>query len=203
VLEAIVADVRGRGNAVTAGDVGYRYLLRALADGGRSDVIYDLNNQSEKPGYGYQLAHGATSLTEAWDAGRNSSQDHFMLGQINEWFYHDLAGIHGDPAGPGFKKIIIRPALVGGLTWVRADYQSVRGRITSKWKRAGNQLSLGVSIPANTTATVHVPAKDPGSVTEGDHPAGRSPDVRFLRMAEGCAVYAVGSGDYLFASTLP
>jgi len=66
VLAAIVADVRGRGNALTAGDVGYRYLLRALADGGRSDVIFDMNNQSEKPGYGFQLAHGATSLTEAW-----------------------------------------------------------------------------------------------------------------------------------------
>ncbi len=203
VLAAIVADVRGRGNALTAGDVGYRYLLRALADAGRSDVIYDLNNQSDKPGYGYQLAHGATSLTEAWDANRRSSQNHFMLGQINEWFYHDLAGIQGDPDGPGFRKIIIKPAVVGGLTWVRAEYRSVRGRITSRWKRVGSQLSLSVSIPANTTATVYVPAKDAGVVTEGDRPAGQSPDVRFLRLAEGCAVYAVGSGNYTFASTLP
>jgi hypothetical protein len=203
VLAAIVADVRGRGNALTAGDVGYRYLLRALADAGRSDVIYDLNNQSEKPGYGYQLAHGATSLTEAWNADRRSSQNHFMLGQINEWFYHDLAGIQGDPEGPGFKKIIIKPAVVGGLTWARADYRSVRGRITSKWRREGSRLSLGVSIPANTTATVYVPARDASAVTEGDRLAGQSPDVRFLRLAEGCAVYAVGSGDYSFASTLP
>jgi len=203
VLAAVVADVRGRGNALTAGDVGYRYLLRALADGGRSDVIFDLNNQSEKPGYGFQLAHGATSLTEAWDADRRSSQNHFMLGQINEWFYHDLAGIQGDPEGPGFKKIIIKPAVVGDLTWVRADYTSVHGRITSKWKRKESGFSLGVSIPANTTATIWVPAKDAGSVTEGSLPAGQNPDVHFLRMAEGCAVYAVGSGDYTFASTLP
>jgi hypothetical protein len=203
VLAAIVADVRGRGNALTAGDVGYRYLLRALADGGRSDVIFDMNNQSENPGYGFQLAHGATSLTEAWDADRRSSQNHFMLGQINEWFYHDLAGIQGDPEGPGFKKIIIKPAVVGDLTWVRADYTSVHGRITSKWKRKESGFSLGVSIPANTTATIWVPAKDAGSVTEGSLPAGQNPDVHFLRMAEGCAVYAVGSGDYTFASTLP
>jgi alpha-L-rhamnosidase len=203
VLAAIVADVRGRGNALTAGDVGYRYLLRALADAGRSDVIFDLNNQSEKPGYGYQLAQGATSLTEAWDADRRASQNHFMLGQINEWFYHDLAGIQGDPEGPGFKKIIIKPAIVGDLTWVRADYRSVRGRITSTWKRTGSQLSLRVSIPANTTATVYVPAKDANVVTEGDRPAGQGPDARFLRVAEGCAVYAVGSGNYAFASTLP
>jgi hypothetical protein len=203
VLAAIVADVRARGNALTAGDVGYRYLLRALADGGRSDLIFDMNNQSENPGYGYQLARGATSLTEAWDANRNSSQNHFMLGQINEWFYHDLAGIQCDPEGAGFKRIIIKPAVVGDLTWARADYDSVRGRITSRWKRTGGRLSLGVSIPANTTASVWVPAKDAVSVTEGNLPAGRSPDVRFLRMADGCAVYAVGSGDYSFASTMP
>jgi alpha-L-rhamnosidase len=92
---------------------------------------------------------------------------------------------------------------VGELTWAWADFRSVRGRITSKWRREGSRLSLGVSIPANTTATVYVPARDASVVTEGDRPAGQSPDVRFLRLAEGCAVYAVGSGDYSFASTLP
>ncbi len=60
VLNAVVEDVSRRGNALTAGDVGYRYLLRALAEGGRSDVIYAMNNQSERPGYGYQLKRGAT-----------------------------------------------------------------------------------------------------------------------------------------------
>ena len=203
VLDAVVADVRGRGNALTAGDVGYRYLLRALADGGHSDVIFDMNNQSEKPGYGYQLAHGATSLTEAWDASRNSSQNHFMLGQINEWFYHDLAGIQGDPAGPGFKKIIIKPAVVGDLTWVKAAYNSVRGRIACEWKREGDRFSLNVTIPPNTTATICVPAKDAGSVTENGQPAAQSAGIRILPPAEGAAVYAVGSGDYAFGSVLP
>ena len=61
---SVVRDVRAKG--LTAGDVGYRYLLRALADGGRSDVVFEMNNQSDKPGYGYQLKQGATSLTEAW-----------------------------------------------------------------------------------------------------------------------------------------
>ncbi|MBC8095944.1 MAG: family 78 glycoside hydrolase catalytic domain, partial [Akkermansiaceae bacterium] len=154
VLNAIVADVRKRGNALTAGDVGYRYLLRALADHGRSDVIFDMNNQSEKPGYGYQLKMGATSLTEKWDAGVGNfgSQNHFMLGQINEWFFHDLAGIAPDPSGPGFKKILVRPAIVGSLTNVRARYHSVRGPISTEWKRAGDRLQLDVTIPPNTTA---------------------------------------------------
>ena len=202
MLDAVVKDVRDRGNALTAGDVGYRYLLRALADGGRSDVIFDMNNQSEKPGYGYQLKQGATSLTEAWDAGRASSQNHFMLGQIIEWFYHDLAGIECDPAGPGFKKIIIQPAVVGDLTWVKGSYDSIRGRIVSDWKREGNRFTLDVTIPANTTATVWVPAKQPGEVMEGNTPAARSQGVKFLRREEGRSLYQVGSGRYMFQSEL-
>jgi alpha-L-rhamnosidase len=202
VLAALVKDVRIRGNALTTGDIGYRYLLRALADGGRSDVIFDMNNQSDKPGYGYQLKQGATSLTEAWNARRDSSQNHFMLGEINEWFYHDLAGIREDPAGPGFKKIIIRPAVVGDLTWVEAVYNSVRGRITSTWKRDGGRLTLNVTIPPNTKAMVYVPAKDAFSVTEGGRTAARSSGVRFVRMDGDVAVFAVASGSYMFSSFL-
>ncbi len=140
VLDAVVRDVRAHGNALTAGDVGYRYLLRALADGGRSDVVFEMNDQTNKPGYGYQLAKGATSLTEAWNARPGSSQDHFMLGQIQEWFYHDLAGIGCDPAGPGFKKIIVHPQPVGDLKWVRASYESIRGRNCERLESQRGQI---------------------------------------------------------------
>jgi hypothetical protein len=200
VLDAIVRDVRAHGNALTAGDVGYRYLLRALAEGGRSDVIFDMNNQSDKPGYGYQLKKGATSLTEAWNARRGSSQDHFMLGQIQEWFYHDVAGIGCDPAGPGFKKIIINPQPVGDLTWVKAGYDSIRGMIVSNWKRDGDKFTLNVTIPANTTATIYVPAGAADAVTESGRTAGQSTGVKFLRMENGRAVFAVESGEYTFNS---
>ena len=189
VLASLVNDVQTHG--LTTGDVGYRYLLRALADAGRSDIIFTLNNQSEKPGYGYQLAHGATSLTEAWDAGYRSSQDHFMLGQIMEWFYHDLAGIGLDPAAPGFKHIIIRPQLAGDITWARADYESLRGRIHSAWNLEAGQLVLEVEIPVGATATVFVPAVDPVEVKA---PAGAMP----LPAEPGYAVFAVGSGFYQF-----
>jgi hypothetical protein len=200
VLDAIVCDIRARGNALTAGDVGYRYLLLALAEGERSDVIFDMNNQSEKPGYGFQLKKGATSLTEAWDAGRGSSQNHFMLGQIMEWFYHDVAGIGGDPAGPGFKKIIIRPQPADDLTWARADYDSIRGKITSDWKRAGGKFTLNVTIPANTTASVFIPATSAETVTESGKPAAQSVGVKFLRMDNDCAVFEIESGAYTFGS---
>jgi len=198
VLEGIVKDVRARGNALTAGDVGYRYLLRALAQGGRSDVIFDVNKQSDKPGYAYQLRQGATSLTEAWDAGRASSQNHFMLGQIMEWFYHDLAGISSDPGGPGFKKIIIEPAMVGDLTWAKAAFKSIRGDILSSWTRNESGCTLKVAIPANTTATVFLPAKSAKEVTESGVLAGRSQGVKFIRQEAARAVYEVASGQYDF-----
>jgi hypothetical protein len=201
VVNALVAGVRATG--LTAGDVGYVYLLRALADGGRSDVIFDLNNQSDKPGYGYQLKMGATSLTEAWNADPRSSQDHFMLGQIVEWFYRGLAGIGADPASAGFKKLVLKPAIVGDITWVKASYDSVRGPVVSEWHRAGRQFTWHVTIPANATATAYVPAGDAATVTEGGQPADKSAGVRFLRMDGGAAVYEIGSGDYLFASELP
>ena len=200
VLDAIVRDVRAHGNALTAGDVGYRYLLLALAEGGRSDVIFDMNNQSDKPGYGYQLKKGATSLTEAWDARPRLVAEPFHARPDQEWFYHDVAGIGGDPAGPGFKKIIIRPQPAGDLTWARASYDSIRGKITSDWKRAGGKFTLNVTIPANTTATVFIPAASAETVTEGGKPAAQSGGVKFLRMENDRAVFEIESGAYTFGS---
>ena len=192
VLDAIVADIRSRGNALTAGDVGYRYLLRALADGGRSDVIFDINNQTNKPGYGMQLAKGKTSLTEAWDGG--SSQNHFMLGQIQEWFYHDLAGIQNAAGSAGFKQIVINPQPVGDVTWVKASYHSIRGKIVSDWKRGADTFTLKVSIPPNTTATIFAPADSAKRVAV----TGRK--AMWLRRENGRDVFKVSSGDYTFGS---
>ena len=200
VLAEIVRDVRSHGNALTAGDIGYRYFLRALADGGRSDVIFDMNNQSDQPGYGMQLAKGKTSLTEAWNGG--SSQDHFMLGQIQEWFYHDLAGLQNASDSEGFKKIIIHPQPVGNLTWTKASYHSIRGNILCDWRREDGKFTLKISIPANTTATVYLPARSAAAVTESGRSLSSDPGVAFLRQETGCAVCAIASGTYVFRSRL-
>jgi hypothetical protein len=201
VLDALVADVRKHGNAITAGDVGYRYLLRALAEGGRSDVIFDMNKQSDKPGYGYQLKMGATSLTEAWNANRSSSQNHFMLGQIMEWFYADLAGIASDPSAPGFKKILIRPQPVGDVTWVNCAYNSIHGRVASEWKKTDAKFSLKVEIPPGTTATVFIPAQTAGDVRESGGAAAKANGVKFVRLENGRAVFEIASGKYQFTAS--
>lgn len=205
IADALVADIRSRGNAFTSGDVGYRFLLKALAMEGHSDVIFDMNNQAERPGYGYQLKRGATSLTEKWDAGVGSfgSQNHFMLGQINEWFFHDVAGIQQDPAAPGFKNVIIHPTVVGDLLWAKGRYDSVRGPVTTEWHRDSGKLTLEVSIPANCTATVYVPASARDVITEGGRPVAAAPHVKQLRQEIDAAVFAVDSGHYCFVVTPP
>jgi hypothetical protein len=202
VIDALVADIRKQGNALTSGDVGYRFLLCALALEGYSDVIYSMNNQSEHPGYGYQLKMGATSLTEKWDAGVGSfgSQNHFMLGQINEWFFHDLVGIGVDPDGAGFRKIIIKPMIVGDITWVNGSYQSVSGLISSAWKRENKQLMLNISIPANTTALVYIPAEKEADIKESGKQAVKAKGVKFIKAENGNVEFEVTSGNYQFVA---
>jgi alpha-L-rhamnosidase len=200
VLTALIKDLEANDGQMTAGDVGFRYLLQALAQNGRSDLIYRMINQDEKPGYGYMLKMGATTLTESWHAKLTASHNHFMLGHINEWFYKDLAGIDGDPTGPGFKRIIIKAQPVGDLTWAKASYDSVRGKISSEWRRESGQFQLKCSIPANTTATVFVPAKSANAIAENGKPADQAAGVKFLRQEANHAVYSVASGDYHFAA---
>lgn len=200
ILSRIVDDVRGRNNQVTAGDVGHRFLLMALGEGGRSDVIFDMINRTDTPGYGYQLAKGATTLVETWDANPAMSQNHFMLGHIEEWFYKHLAGIQQAPDSVGFDKIVIKPEIVGDITWVKAKYDSVRGPIWSEWELKGDKLDLRISIPPNTTADVYVPAEEAASVTEGGKPAMQPEEVTFSRMESGKVVFAIRSGEYRFLS---
>jgi len=126
-----------------------------------------------------------------------------MSGQIIEWFYHDLAGIQRDENVPAFKKIVIKPALVGDLTWVKVGYDSIQGRIVSEWRRDGQSLTLHVVLPANTSGTVYVPARDAVSVREGGRAIEQATGVQYIRRDGAATVYAVSSGDYTFTSTWP
>lgn len=167
VLANLVADIRGHNNHVTAGDIGFHYVVRALTDGGRSDVLYDMLTRTDKPSYGYQLAHGATTLTEAWDANPESSQNHFMLGHAEEWFYRGLAGIDFDLTRHEDSRILIHPAIVGDVQSASATFQSALGKIESGWSRSGDTLRMDISVPA--TATIILPAGYNNAITINGH----------------------------------
>jgi hypothetical protein len=192
LVQSLVTDVRGRGNSVTSGDVGHRFLLRALAENSRSDVVYDMVSKTATPGYGYQIGKGATALTEAWDANPRLSQNHCMLGHAEEWLYEFLGGIAPASDSIGFDKIVFQPQPVAGLDWVETTYRSIRGEAACRWRREGHQLRIEVSVPVNASARIYVPAGSREEVT-GD-------GARFLRAEPGRMVYEAGSGTYRFSA---
>src|SRR5205085_2467392 len=138
-----------------------------------------------------------------WDANRGASQNHFMLGNIVEWFYADLVGIRPEPKSPGFRRVIVAPSPVGNLTSAGASYESVRGDIRVNWKRDGKRFELVVEIPANVEATVLMPTSESGNVLEGGGDISGSKGAHLVKREGGRAEIEIGSGQYYFESTLP
>lgn len=68
--------------------------------------------------------------------------------------------------------------------------------------KQAKELTMEVTIPATTTATIHVPAKGDSGVTESGTPAARADGVKLLRMEDGAAVHEVRSGRYRFKTAL-
>jgi alpha-L-rhamnosidase len=192
---------------LSTGFLGVNLLLPTLTRIGRTDVALRLLQNETYPSWGYPVKHGATTIWERWDGwteekgfqdpGMNSF-NHYAYGSCGQWMFSTLAGIDTD--GPGFERILVRPRPGGGITYCEARYDSIRGRIATRWDVDGQQFRLSVTVPANVRATVWVPAKDAESVTEGGRPARDAVGVKLLRVAEGAAIFEIGSGQYSFAS---
>lgn len=202
VLEHVVADIRAHEDHVTTGEVGYPYLLRALMQGGRNDVLLAMMLRKDPPSYGSQLAAGATALTEAWDANPKSSQDHFMLGGAEEWFYRGLGGIDFDLSrADAAERITIRPRMVDGVGWVRCGYVSTLGKIESDWRREGAMTTMEVTVPAGSQATVVVQVRTGAPVMADGVVAEKARGVTFVSKGQGEAIYRVGPGLHRFSVT--
>lgn len=170
VLRNLVRDIEAHGTRLTTGDVGNRYLFRTLADNGLDELMYRMHDHEEAPGYGFQLRFGATTLTEQWDPRQGSSWNHFMMGQIDEWFFRSLAGLRPDPHGEGYRLVTIAPQPVGDLKHLRASYRSLYGPIAVEWHRDGDRFTLDVELPANCRADILLPGQHtPQRVESGRH----------------------------------
>jgi alpha-L-rhamnosidase len=202
-------DIKAKGGHLSTGFVGVSYLLPVLTLAGKPDAAYDLLRQDTFPSWLFSVKHGATTIWERWDGwtpekgfqdpGMNSF-NHYSLGSCGEYLFGYIGGIR--PASPGFKSILIDPIIRDGLTWAKTSFASIHGEIATAWKVKGNRLALDVVVPANTTATVHVPSEDIGSITESGKPAATAEGVQFLREEGGKAVFEVGSGSYKFVSKI-
>ena len=195
VLQSLITDIQARAYHVTAGDIGFHYVVRALTDNGRSDVLSRMLAVTTNPSYGYQLAHGATTLTEAWDSNPDSSQNHFMLGHAEEWFYRGLAGISFDLSRPTGEQIRIAPYVPAkGDPTIRraaASMQTPIGFISSAWTLADGHISVELTVPPNGSAIVELP---PGYAhwTESARSPTHAPGLRIL----GESRFELVSGHY-------
>jgi hypothetical protein len=197
-VAANLAEEVQRREYVTTADVGHRSLLRALSENGRSDLVNKLHNRTTIPGYGWQIEQGQTALAEAWDGRSCASLNHGMLGHIQEWFHADVLGIQCAPDAVAFRRIVIRPQIVGDLTWARGEYDSIRGTITVDWRIEGGKLALAVTIPPNTSAMVYVPTKSPAQLLESGKPVAEVEGVTPAGAEAAAAVYRIESGSYVF-----
>ena len=204
VLANLVADIRAHGNHVTAGDIGYLYVILALMRGGRSDVLLDILTQTTAPSYGYQLARGATALTETWNANPDNSQNHFMLGQAEAWLYGGLAGLRIDMHRAASERIRIEPQPVRGIRSVSVRYRTVDGEVAAGWEKNEEEtrLRLRVEVPAGALATVVLPCAEATRVREGGRPLGSIFGVLHVRSAGHRTLVTVGSGRYVFDAPL-
>ena len=209
VAAKFVEEMRKRDWHLATGFVGTPRLLPALHLAGRDDIAYRVLLQETYPSWLFPVKNGATTVWERWDGWTPdqgfqtiamNSFNHYSFGSVAEYLYRHVAGIDTD--APGFRSLVIQPSVAAGLTWARADYDSISGRVSSAWKIDGRDFQLDVEVPANTQATIFVPATDADAVQESDGPAARARGVSLLRFDNGVAVFRVGSGAYHFTSTV-
>lgn len=159
-VEGLIAAIEAKGRRLDTGIYGTRYLMDVLADHGHIDLAMELLTQPEYPGFGFQIAQGATTLWEQWnEKGGMHSHDHAMFGGIGASFYTRLGGI--EPLSPGYESIRIRPRVPSRLEWVNARLKTTKGEIVSDWRREGDAIRLEVVIPEGAKAVIVLP--EPGT----------------------------------------
>lgn len=189
---------------ISTGLVGGQWIMRTLTKWGRPDLAYKMVTNKDYPGWGYMIENNATTIWELWngntaDPAMNSGNHVMLLGDLLIWFYENLAGIKSNPDTPGFKEVVMDITIPDDLNYVKASHRSPYGLIKSEWKKTDHLLTWNITIPANSTATVYIPATDPGAIMEGNEKAVQSAFMTFERMEDNKAVFKVKSGSYVFS----
>ena len=192
---------------VSTGIFGSRYIYETLGKYGYGGFVTEILNQTTFPSYGFLFSRGATTFWENWgekifvdrgNSGDERSRNHPFQGGFDAWFYSGIGGIIPDPDNPGFKHTILKPHVIKTLDFARTRYNSIYGILKSEWSYKDNEFMWLITIPANTTATVYVPAENPYKIWESGKLASESEGVRYREMQNGKAVFEIGSGNYTF-----
>lgn len=197
--DRLVALIEARDWHLSTGFLGTPRLLPVLTDTGHTDVAYRLLTRRTFPSWGYQIDRGSTTMWERWDSLRPdgtfqdkgmNSFNHYAYGSVGEWMYANIAGIAAGDAG--YREIVVRPRPGGGVESARATFTSVRGPVSTRWRRTSGGFELTCSIPPNTTAEVWLPATGADRVTRSSGTP--------LERGDGRWVYRVGSGTHTFTT---
>lgn len=157
VVDNLVQRVIEDNRHLDVGLLGSKTLLGALSNNGHTDLAFDVATQKTYPSWGWWIENGATTLYETWEIETETlSRNHVMFGEISAWFYKTLGGINVDEKNPGFASVIIEPHFVKTLDEFMVEYDSVKGKICSSWKRINNRIEFNLTIPTNSIATVNL-----------------------------------------------
>ncbi|TAL67774.1 MAG: alpha-L-rhamnosidase [Bacteroidetes bacterium] len=204
----LVEDIKSRRNHLSTGFLGTPYLCQVLSDNGYTDVAYDLLLQESYPSWLYPVKMGATTIWERWDGQKTDStfQDpgmnsfnHYAYGAIGDWMYRVSAGI--ETKGAGYKNILIQPHPTKKLSYSKASFESSYGTVTSGWERKDGKMIIKVKIPANTTATIILPAINTEKVSEGGKSLSQNIYLKDIKASDNKVIMGAGSGDYVFEYT--
>ncbi|HVX50422.1 MAG TPA: family 78 glycoside hydrolase catalytic domain [Chitinophagaceae bacterium] len=200
-------NVKSYGNHLTTGFLGTPYLCHVLTRYGYTDVAYKLLLQETYPSWLYPVKMGATTIWERWDgikpdstfenAGMNSF-NHYSYGAIGDWMYRALVGIDTYTDGAGYKHIKVMPHIGEGLTNASASLDTYYGTLSNTWKVDGGTTTMDVEIPANTNATIYLPAAGESTVTESGTALSSVKDIEVTGNENGYVVVKAGSGKYHF-----
>jgi alpha-L-rhamnosidase len=194
--DKLAAKVAARDGHLSVGFLGVENLLPVLTEHGHADTAYRILLQRSFPGWGYMIEKGATTIWERWDGIRTdgsfndpgmNSFNHYGLGSVGDFLYRYVGGLA--PASPGYAALQVAPRPGGGLTSASSTYETPYGTARSAWSVAGGRLTLHVTVPAGTHATVTVPTSRPQSVAA---PARAVP--------AGAATYYVPAGKHTFTA---
>jgi len=201
-LQVLISKIQGENDGhLSTGIFGTRYLLEVLTKTGNADLAAAIVREPTFPGWGYMLESGATTLWEHWELSDDTfSHNHPMFGSISAWFFQWLAGIQPHPQAKGFDRFSIRPQPLEGITWVEAEYKSVRGAIRVFWERDKEEFMLKITVPPNTRAKVFIPTSDVESIGEKEKPETDLPGKWVWKAGNGYGVCEIGSGTYTFCS---
>ena len=209
--ERLVENIKAYDNHLSTGFLGTPYLCHVLSRYGYNDIAYQLLLQESYPSWLYPVKMGATTIWERWDGIKPDSSlqtpvmnsfNHYAYGAIGDWMYRVVAGLETDELGAGYKQSSVKPTIGGQLTQAGAHLQTYYGVLGSNWKIENGTLVLEVEIPANTSATIHVPATKVDGVKEGGVPLANGPDLRIVGASDGYVSVKVGSGKYRFESPI-